>query len=64
MEWVQFITILATIVGGGWSIWRSAKENINRLDDHHREDMKLMDDKWERLFTRMDDKIELMRGQK
>jgi len=79
MELEQFITLIITILGptliSVYVFYKMTSENIHkiesklissmdRMDDRHREDVKLMDDKWERLFTRMDDKINLMQGQK
>lgn len=32
---------------------KSMKEDMIRLYTHHREDMKRIDDKWERLFERL-----------
>lgn len=59
MEWVQVLTIVTPIICGLWAISNrietitsSMKDDMNRLDDRHREDIKNMDDKWERLFEK------------
>jgi hypothetical protein len=60
MEQAQFFIIMATLLGVGFALLRSMKETMNRMEDHHREDIKeikashkLMNEKWERLFERL-----------
>jgi len=60
MEWLQVFTIIASMLGGVYVFYQLTKqeiaiirENIDRMDDNHREDMQLMDSKWERLFERL-----------
>lgn len=67
MEWIQFITIIATILGGAYYFKMLIQHEINVMREQHtqdvrahREDMQLIDSKWERLFERMDRKMEAM----
>lgn len=60
MEWIQVLTIVATMLAGVFAFFQITKqeidiirEQINRMDSFHREDMKNMDEKWERLFERL-----------
>jgi len=56
MEWFQFVTLMGTIVAGVFAFYRMTRDEINvireemrLMDTHHREDMKSVDDKWERM---------------
>jgi len=60
MDWVQVLTIMATMVAGLFAFYQLTKqeisiirEQITTMNSHHREDMQLMDQKWERLFERL-----------
>lgn len=50
MDW-QFFTIIATIAGSYYMIRRDIKIDMLQMQTFHREDLKAMDDKWERLFA-------------
>lgn len=53
MEWVQVFTIIGSMVAAWYGFYNIADKRIDRMENHHREDMKKMDDKWERLFERL-----------
>jgi len=60
MEWTQYIALIATIIGGGFTFYQMTqrevsiiREQINIMNVQHREDIQRMDDKWERLFERL-----------
>jgi len=53
MEWIQVFTIIASTLGGVFAFFMITAERINRMEIFHREDMKSMDLKWERLFERL-----------
>jgi hypothetical protein len=66
MDWIQTLTIITPIICGLWAISNrietitsNMKDDMNRLDNRHREDinnhradMKNIDEKWERLFEK------------
>lgn len=61
------ISMLATMGGGLYIFYQLIqkeiavmREDMSRSDSQHREDMQLIDSRWERLFERMDRKIELV----
>lgn len=65
MEWIQVLTIIASIVGGAYYFSKITKEEIKeikdqtaRMDANHREDMRNLDAK----FERMDAKFERMQA--
>lgn len=67
MEWFQFITLMATLIGCVFAFYKLTRDEIsvirqemNQRDVFHREDMKghkedmkRMDEKWERLFEKL-----------
>lgn len=57
MDWIQFLTNLLAVgtpMAGTVYIFYSITSNrIDRMEEHHREDMIRMDDKWERLFEKL-----------
>ena len=60
MEWMQVFTIIVTIIGAVVFFYQITKseiavirEQINTMNNNHREDMQRMDAKWERLFERL-----------
>ena len=67
MEWIQFVTLMTTIIGSVFAFYRMTREEIGviregmrLMGDHHRQDMQRMDEKmqrmdekWERLFERL-----------
>lgn len=60
MEWTQVFTIMATMVAAVFAFYEITKreiavmrEQINIMNQNHREDMKMMDSKWERLFEKL-----------
>lgn len=53
MEWTQTLAIIGSLVGAVYAFYYIMDKRMDRMDDHHREDMKLMDAKWERLFERL-----------
>jgi hypothetical protein len=60
MEWFQYITLMGTIIAAAFAFYKLTAERIDNLEDYHREDLKkmdnrlkLMDEKWERLFERL-----------
>lgn len=60
MDWVQTLTIIGSMIGATYAFYHITEkridrleENMNRMDAHHREDIKSMDEKWERLFERL-----------
>jgi hypothetical protein len=71
MDWTQTFTIIGSITASMIAVWYAfynitdkridrMEQNMNRIDDNHREDMKRMDEviqrmdlKWERLFERL-----------
>lgn len=60
MEWTQVFTIMATMVAAVFAFYEITKreiavmrEQMNMMSTHHREDMKMMDSKWERLFEKL-----------
>ncbi len=50
MEWMQVLTIICATVGSTYAFYMITAERINRMEIFHREDIKSMDEKWERLF--------------
>jgi hypothetical protein len=67
MEWLQVLTTIGTILAGIYVFYQFTNERINhldqimvRMDANHREDIKRMEEKWERLFERVDNKIAVM----
>jgi hypothetical protein len=60
MDWVQTLTIIGSMIGATYAFYHitekridKLEENMNKMNDYHREDMKSMDAKWERLFERL-----------
>jgi hypothetical protein len=60
MDIVQFVTLMATMIGCMFSFYQMTKqeisvirEQINKMNDNHREDIQNMDNKWERLFEKL-----------
>ncbi len=67
MDMIQYITLLATMIGGIYGFYQITKqeigvirEQITLMNTHHREDiiaindrMEKMDKKWESLFERL-----------
>ena len=60
MEWMQVFTIIITIIAAVVFFYQITKseiavirEQINTMNNNHREDMQRMDAKWERLFERL-----------
>jgi hypothetical protein len=68
MDWTQTFTIIGSITASMIAVWYAfyniTDKRIDRMEGHHREDMKRMDDahredvqrmelKWERLFERL-----------
>lgn len=60
MEWMQVFTIIVTIIAAVVFFYQITKseiavirEQINTMNNNHREDMQRMDAKWERLFERL-----------
>lgn len=67
MEWSQTLAIIATLIGATFTFFKLTRDEISviredmkRMDAHHREDMQKMDEKidrmdakWERLFERL-----------
>lgn len=64
MDWTQTLTIIGSIIASMVAVWYAfytiTDKRIDRMEGHHREDMKRMDDnhkemdlKWERLFERL-----------
>lgn len=67
MDWIQVLTLLATMVACLFAFYQLTKQEVNvireqmtLMNNHHREDLKsfrdefkLMDEKWERLFERL-----------
>lgn len=50
MDW-QFFTIIGTIAASYYMMHRDIKKDMLQMQHIHREDIKNMDDKWERLFS-------------
>jgi len=60
MDWIQVLTLLATMVACLFAFYQLTKqevtvirEQMTLMNNHHREDIKFMDEKWERLFERL-----------
>lgn len=60
MDWTQTFTIIGSMIGAVYAFYHitdkridKLEENMKRMNDYHREDMKSMDSKWERLFERL-----------
>ena len=60
MDWTQTFTIIGSITASMIAVWYAfynitdkrmdkMEQNMQRLDDLHRDDMKSMDEKWERI---------------
>jgi hypothetical protein len=59
MDWIQILTIIATMIASVYVFFLITKERIDCIENFHRIDMKtfredfqMMDEKWERLFER------------
>lgn len=59
-DWVQTLTIIGSMIAVWFAFFTILREDmskmdvrINRMEDYHREAMKNMDEKWERLFERL-----------
>ena len=57
MEWMQVYTIIGTTLGGTLAaclfFYVITAKRMDRMEIFHREDMKSMDSKWERLFEKL-----------
>lgn len=57
MDWTQTLAIIGSttlsMIGTTYTFYRITDKRIDRMEEHHREDMKDMDAKWERLFKRL-----------
>ena len=64
MDWAQTFTmtftIMVSMIGAVYAFYHitdkridKLEESMKRLDEYHRDDMKNMDSKWERLFERL-----------
>lgn len=60
MDWTQTLAIIATLIGAVFTFYRLTRdeiavirEDMKSMNTLHREDMKNMDAKWERLFERL-----------
>lgn len=71
MEWIQVFTIIGsitvTLMGAVFAFYRLTRdeiavirEDMRQMNDAHREDIQRMDARWERLFEKMDAKLEKM----
>jgi hypothetical protein len=40
MEWLQFIILLATIIGSAFAFYKVTHDRIDRMEEFHREDEK------------------------
>lgn len=52
MDWMQILTIIAATVGSTYAFYMITERRIDKMETFHREDMKSMDSKWERLFEK------------
>lgn len=52
MDWMQTFTFVATMAASTFGFYLIIRDDIKKMDDRHREDIKNMDSKWERLFER------------
>lgn len=60
MDVAQFSTIMITMIAGVMAIYKFIRDDRKLMNAHHREGMKIMDEKfikidekWERLFERL-----------
>ena len=57
MDWTQTFTIIGSITASMIAVWYAfyniTDKRIDRMEEHHRDDIKRMDEKWERLFERL-----------
>ena len=60
MDWTQTFTIIGSMLGATYAFYHITDKRIDRMEEHHREDIKElkdthkeMDAKWERLFERL-----------
>ena len=49
---MQVLTIIAATVGSTYAFYMITERRIDKMETFHREDMKSMDSKWERLFEK------------
>jgi hypothetical protein len=53
MDWIQTFTIIGSMMGATYAFYHITDKRIDRMEEHHRDDIKRMDEKWERLFERL-----------
>jgi|JI10StandDraft_1071094.scaffolds.fasta_scaffold18704_13 hypothetical protein len=53
MDWTQTFTIIGSMIGATYAFYHITDKRIDRMEEHHRDDIKRMDEKWERLFERL-----------
>ena len=53
MDWTQTFTIIGSMIGAMYAFYHITDKRIDRMEEHHRDDIKRMDEKWERLFERL-----------
>ena len=69
MDWTQTFTIIGTMIGAVYAFYHITDKRIDRMEEHHRDDIKKMDDthrediqridsKWDEALQRMDAKWE------
>ena len=67
MEWIQFVTLMTTIIGSVFAFYRMTREEIGvireglrLMGEHHKKDMQRMDEKMQRMDEKWSNAIERM----
>jgi len=65
MDWIQFVVFIGSVATCYWVFSRDIKADMIKIDNRHREDMKVhredmirLDTKWETRFLAIDEKWE------
>lgn len=60
MEWVQFVTLMATVIGAAFAFYKMTQDRIDRLEEYRRDDLRRiderllsMDERWESVLDRI-----------
>jgi hypothetical protein len=62
MDWTQTLTIIISIITivitSVYFLYHITDKRIDRMEEHHRDDIRIMDSKWDHALQRMDEKWE------
>ena len=61
MEWFQFLTLIATMIGAVFAFYRMTQEKIGKMEEFHRADLNKMEEMHREDIQRHDEELKEMR---